>query len=56
MDKTRLAEKRNGRKQKRQNIINEDNDLGRFLELATTNKKDVNGLNFQEIKSEILLD
>ena len=40
------------RKQKRENVLEEDIDLGRFFELATSNKKDVNGLNLHEIKTE----
>ena len=32
----------------------EDNDLGRFFELATSNKIYVNNLNFYEIKNQIL--
>ena len=36
--------RRNERRQKRENIA-EDIDLGRFFELATTNRKHVNGLN-----------
>ena len=47
--------KRNERRQKRENIA-EDIDLGRFFELATTNRKYVNGLNLHEIKNEILED
>ena len=31
-------------------------DIGRFYELATTNKRYVNGLNLHEIKSSILED
>ena len=34
----------------------EDFDFGRFFELATTNKKYVNGLNLHESKIEISLD
>ena len=45
--------KRNERRQKRENIA-EDIDLGRFFELATTNRKYVNSLNLHEIKNEIL--
>ena len=41
------------RKKKRENIINEAIDFGRFLELATNNKKHVNGLNLHEIEKEI---
>ena len=48
--------KRNERRQKRENIVEEDIDVGRFLELATSNRKYVNGLNLHEIKNEILQD
>ena len=34
----------------------EDIDIGRFLELATTNKRYVNGLNLHEIKNKFLED
>ena len=34
----------------------EDIEFIRFIELATTNKKNVKGLNLHEIKKEILLD
>ena len=44
------------KKQKRENIIEEDNDLDRFFELATSDKKHVIGLNLHEIESEILLN
>ena len=47
--------KQNERKQKRQNMI-EGVDLGRFFELATTDKYYVNKLNLHEIKNEILQD
>ena len=47
--------KRNERRQKRENIV-EDIDVGRFLEIATSNRKYVNGLNLHEIKNEILAD
>ena len=47
--------KRNERKQKRENMI-DDFDLGRFFELATSNKKYVNSLNLHEIKNEVLQD
>ena len=40
---------------KKENMV-EDIDIGRFFELATTNKRYVNGLNLHEIKSEILED
>ena len=45
--------KRNERRQKREIMI-EDIDIGRFFELATTDRKYVNGLNLHEIKNEIL--
>ena len=41
--------KRNERRQKRENLV-EDFDLGRFFELATSNKIYVNNLNLHEIK------
>ena len=44
------------RKQMRKFIIKEDIDIGRFFQIATTNKKHVNGLFLQEIKYEILLE
>ena len=44
------------RREKRQSLIDEDIDLGRFFELATGNRKYVNGLNLHEIKNEILED
>ena len=47
--------KRNERRQKRENMI-EDIDIGRFFELATTDRKYVNGLNLHEIKNEFLED
>ena len=48
--------KQNERIQERDNMIEEDINLGRFFELPTTNKIYVNGLNLHQIKSEILLD
>ena len=48
--------KENERRQKRQNLIDEDIDLGRFFELATSNKIYVNSLKLHEIKNEILQD
>ena len=48
--------KQNERKQKRQNLLDEDVDLGRFFEVATSNKIYVNNLNLHEIKNEILQD
>ena len=42
--------------QKRENIIDEDFDLGRFFELASFKKVYVTGINLHEIKIEILLD
>ena len=47
--------KRNERRQKRENIV-EDIDIGRFFELATTDKLYVNGSNLHEIKKELLDD
>ena len=47
--------KQNERRQKIENIV-EDVDLGRFFELATSNKIYVNNLNLHEIKNEILQD
>ena len=46
--------KQNERKQKRENIIHEDVDLGRFFELATTNRKYVKCVNLHEKKNELL--
>ena len=43
------------RKQKRENMV-EDIELGRFFELATSNKTSVNDLNLHEIKNDILQD
>ena len=48
--------KRNEGRQKRENIAEEDIDVGRFIELATSNKIYVNNLNLHEIKNEILED
>ena len=48
--------KRNERRQKRENLVEEDIDLGRFFELAASNKKFVNNLNLHEIKNKILQD
>ena len=45
--------KQNERRQKRENRV-EDIDLGRFFELATSNKIFVNNLNLLEIKDQIL--
>ena len=47
--------KQNERRQKRE-IMVEDFDIGRFFELATTDRKYVNGLNLHEIKKEVLED
>ena len=47
--------KQNERRQKRENIV-EDIDIGRYFELATTDRKYVNGLNLHEIKIEFLED
>ena len=37
--------KQNERKQRRENLVDEDNDFGRFFELASSDKVYVNGLN-----------
>ena len=47
--------KRNERRQKRENMV-DDIDLGRFFELATSNKIYVSNLNLHENKNEILHD
>ena len=47
--------KQNERRQKRENMV-ADIDLGRFFELATSNKIYVNNLNWHEIKNEISQD
>ena len=44
------------KKQNRQNILDENNDMGRFFELATSDKIYVNSSNLHGIKNEILLD
>ena len=46
--------KQNERRQKRENLAEEDIALGRFFELATRNKIYVNNLNLHEIKNEVL--
>ena len=43
----------NERRQERQNLIDEDIDMGRFYEFATSDKKYVSSLNSHEIKNEI---
>ena len=48
--------KQNERRQKRQNLIDEEIDLGWFFELATSNKIYVNSLSLHETKNEILQD
>ena len=48
--------KQKERKQKSENILDEDTDLGIVFELATVNKNYVNGLNLHEIRNENLLD
>ena len=50
-----MKKKQNERKQKIENIV-EEIDLGRFFELATSNKLYVNSLKLQEIKKEFLQD
>ena len=47
--------KQNERRQKRENMV-EDNDIGRFFELATNDSIYVNNLNLHEITNEILLN
>ena len=47
--------KRNERRQRRENLV-EDIDIGRFFELATSNRIYVNNLNLHEIKNGILQD
>ena len=42
------------RQRKKENLVEEDIDLGRFFELATSNKIYANNLNLHEIKNEIL--
>ena len=44
----------NERRQKRENLVEKDIDLGSSFELATTNKININGLNLNQIKREIL--
>ena len=48
--------KQNERRQKREILIEADIDLGRFFEIATSNKTYVNNLNLHEIKNEFLQD
>ena len=48
--------KQNERRQKREKLVEEDIDLGRFFEVATTERKYVNGLNLHEIQNEVLED
>ena len=48
--------KQNERRQERENSAEEDIDLGRCFELATSNKIYINNLNLHEIKNEILHD
>ena len=55
-NESKRIRKQNERRQKRENLVEEDIDLGRFFELATSNKIYVNNLNLHEIKSEILQD
>ena len=47
--------KRNERRQRKENMV-EDINIGRFFELATTDRQYVNGLNLHEIKNDILED
>ena len=48
--------KQNERRQKIENLRDEDIDIGRFFELATSDKMYVNELELHGIKSEFLLD
>ena len=48
--------KRIERRQKRENVVEEDINLGRFFELVSSDKIYVNNLNLYEIKNEILQD
>ena len=52
-NKSNREKKQNERQQKRKNVV-EDIDVGRFFELATTNRKYVNGLNLHEVKNDTL--
>ena len=47
--------KQNERKQKRENM-EKDIGLGKFFELATSNKNNVNSLNLHEVKTKNLQD
>ena len=49
------AIKQNERRQRRENMV-QDFDIGRFFELATSDRIYVNNLNLHEIKNEILQD
>ena len=51
LQKSNREIKRNERRQRRENVV-EDIDIGRFFELATTDRKFVNGLNLHEIKKK----
>ena len=48
--------KQNERRQKREILVEEDIDFGRFFELARSDKIYVNNLNLHEIKNQILQD
>ena len=48
--------KQNERRQKRQTLVDEGNDLGRFFVLASSDKIYVTSLNLHDIKNEILQD
>ena len=48
--------KQNESRQKRQNLIDGDIDLGRFFEIASSDEIYVNSLNLHEIKNEFLQD
>ena len=48
--------KQNEKRQKRQNLFDEDIDPGRFFGLASSDKIYVNSLNLHENKNEMLQD
>ena len=54
-NESNIAIKQNERRQRRENMV-EDIDICRFFELATTDRKYVNGSNLHEIENEILED
>ena len=46
--------KQSEKRQKKENLVEEDIDLGRFFDLATSNKIYVNNLSLHENKNQIL--